>query len=138
MNNQLEHSGIKGMKWGVRRYQNADGTYTEEGKIRYGRMSKEDLINRGTAKQVYRNRRKLSTQEINTAINRINAEERIKNLAFEKEQKVISRGRNLVNRTIGAVGATVLANIAYNTAKVMVQHTFENPTLTDFMFKKDK
>ena len=30
------HSGIKGMKWGVRRYQNEDGTLTAEGKERYG------------------------------------------------------------------------------------------------------
>lgn len=29
------HSGIKGMKWGVRRYQNEDGTLTDEGKERY-------------------------------------------------------------------------------------------------------
>lgn len=33
--NQVSHSGIKGMKWGVRRYQNEDGTLTEEGKKRY-------------------------------------------------------------------------------------------------------
>lgn len=31
----LEHHGIKGQKWGVRRYQNADGTLTSEGKKRY-------------------------------------------------------------------------------------------------------
>ena len=28
--------GIKGQKWGVRRFQNEDGTLTEEGKRRYG------------------------------------------------------------------------------------------------------
>ena len=33
-NNALQHWGIKGMKWGVRRYQNKDGTLTEEGKKR--------------------------------------------------------------------------------------------------------
>lgn len=30
----LQHYGIKGQKWGKRRYQNEDGTYTEEGKKR--------------------------------------------------------------------------------------------------------
>ena len=32
----LAHHGIKGQKWGVRRYENPDGTLTEEGKKRYG------------------------------------------------------------------------------------------------------
>lgn len=31
----LKHHGIKGQKWGVRRYQNADGSLTAEGKRRY-------------------------------------------------------------------------------------------------------
>lgn len=35
----LKHYGILGMKWGVRRYQNADGTWTEAGKERYGSKS---------------------------------------------------------------------------------------------------
>lgn len=30
----LEHHGIKGQKWGVRRYQNKDGTYTDAGRKR--------------------------------------------------------------------------------------------------------
>lgn len=32
--NELYHHGIKGMKWGVRRYQNPDGSLTSEGKRR--------------------------------------------------------------------------------------------------------
>lgn len=34
--NYLEHYGIKGMHWGVRRFQNKDGTWTSAGKERYG------------------------------------------------------------------------------------------------------
>ena len=32
---ELMHYGVRGMKWGVRRYQNADGTLTDAGKKRY-------------------------------------------------------------------------------------------------------
>ena len=45
----LKHHGILGQKWGVRRYQNEDGTLTEEGKKRQrelesGKASKEQLL----------------------------------------------------------------------------------------------
>lgn len=36
---ELAHYGITGQKWGVRRFENPDGTLTEEGKLRYGTKS---------------------------------------------------------------------------------------------------
>lgn len=42
-NNELYHHGIKGQKWGVRRYQNADGSLTAAGKKRYDSMSPDKL-----------------------------------------------------------------------------------------------
>ena len=47
--NYLMHWGIKGMKWGIRRYQNEDGTWTEAGKVRRARLdakaaAKEDKL----------------------------------------------------------------------------------------------
>lgn len=41
-NDELYHHGVKGMKWGVRRYQNKDGSLTNAGKKRYDRDVREN------------------------------------------------------------------------------------------------
>ena len=38
---ELYHHGILGQKWGVRRYQNPDGSLTAEGEKRYNKLSKK-------------------------------------------------------------------------------------------------
>lgn len=50
--NYLAHHGIKGQKWGVRRYQNKDGSYTDSGKIRYRSTSIASAIARRSNKKV--------------------------------------------------------------------------------------
>lgn len=47
-NNYIIHWGIRGQKWGVRRYRNTDGTLTEAGKRRYDRDIRE---NKGKKKE---------------------------------------------------------------------------------------
>ena len=42
MNNaELMHHGIKGMHWGVRRYQNKDGSLTDAGRKRINQLDSE-------------------------------------------------------------------------------------------------
>lgn len=41
--NYLAHFGIKGQKWGIRRFQNEDGTLTEAGRIRYQKQLDRDI-----------------------------------------------------------------------------------------------
>lgn len=48
---ELYHYGVKGMKWGVRRYQNKDGSLTPKGKKRYDNMS-DDKLRKTLYKQV--------------------------------------------------------------------------------------
>ena len=48
---ELYHWGVKGQKWGVRRYQNKDGSLTPAGKKRYNNMT-DDQLQKTLYKQV--------------------------------------------------------------------------------------
>jgi hypothetical protein len=65
---ELCHYGIKGQKWGVRRFQNSDGSYTSEGKRRAQQQEKEDPV------------KSMKDDELNKAINRLSLEKKYKEL----------------------------------------------------------
>lgn len=88
--NELVHWGIKGMRWGVRRYQNADGSLTPAGKKRYGDdddtgETKEEtrarVLKSTNASEIYKHRDLLSTAELNERMNRIDTEARLSRMA---------------------------------------------------------
>ena len=58
-NDELYHHGIKGQRWGVRRFQNPDGTLTKEGVLRYkAKERRKKIRNKIIRKELFRDRRK--------------------------------------------------------------------------------
>ena len=91
-NRELYHHGIKGQKWGIRRYQNPDGTLTALGRKRQGdyEKAKEEarskLLKSSDASEIYEYKDLLTTAEINERIDRINKEASLRSLTENKKK----------------------------------------------------
>lgn len=104
--NSLAHYGILGMKWGVRRYQNKDGTYTSAGKKRKQKeYIHEDYANAHSKKSV----KSMSNAELKARNNRLQMEQQYANLTKKTNtgKKVVQgfiKGAGLLSGTIAAYG----------------------------------
>lgn len=86
--NYLAHFGILGMKWGVRRYQNKDGSLTPEGQERYRSASQ---VSEEVKKKIEPNLKELDTID--------EASERFKNLGDELAEDYDNYYKSLKNNT---------------------------------------
>lgn len=90
---ELCHYGIKGQKWGVRRFQNADGSYTSEGKRR-AQQEKKDPV------------KEMDDDDLKKAISRLSLEKKYKELTkkptpptkLEQTKKAVDATSDLVNK----------------------------------------
>ena len=110
MNNSgyLEHHGILGMHWGIRRFQNKDGTLTEEGKRRYNTDAKfKDKYDRqqawNTAKKQIKFNRKLQSELDNSKSKNYNFEDAKYNRYFMKEMRKASEQGKFTDEQVSKI-----------------------------------
>jgi len=117
---ELYHYGVLGMKWGIRRYQNKDGSLTSEGAKRYQKSdnkvknekqkserktkSEEQVNSERQKRSDSKNRGTLSDDELRVKINRLKMERELRELT----DKEVSPGKKFTYDIVSNVGKTVL------------------------------
>lgn len=106
-NDELYHWGIKGMKWGIRRFQKKDGTLTALGKKR----KRDD--NDGDEPSKPKTVKDMSDSELKNAISRLEMEKRYNELKPEQ----VSRGKKFMSRMMENVLSPAAEDVAKQLAK---------------------
>lgn len=122
MDDILEHHGVKGMKWGIRRYQNADGSYTAAGRRRYALdrdvndKSRQNIakIRTGEAKRrldVAKEKNPTNTYRIAELKGRVRTAKRMEKLAkrMDKGAKLAAKGKTVRKENTKALIAGLAA-----------------------------
>lgn len=101
----LAHHGIKGMKWGVRRYQNYDGSYTQAGMRRY-RSSMDNYEKQNERYKSLKNSGASKADITNAKLSRKKAKRQVeKDYKHLRQDKLGDKGKELYAR-----GKTITGN----------------------------
>ena len=104
MENNLQHHGIPGQKWGVRRFQNKDGSLTTAGKkrVKDGNSTVKD-----ERKEASKNRRNLSDADLKKRIERMKLEKEMKDLTDAD----LSPGKKFINEVLSTSGRRIATTV---------------------------
>ena len=103
----LQHHGILGQKWGIRRFQNEDGTRTPEGKKREQTIAKSD-DHKESRQFKSKATSGLSNNELKKLNERLQLEETYKRLSAEK----LERSESFVKKAITKAGSDALSEFS--------------------------
>lgn len=143
LSNELQHHGIKGQKWGVRRFQNTDGSLTAEGKKRYsvndyqqaidktktaGKIVNEAKTLNNTVKKlndpaaerrIRKSAAEMSDIELQKRVQRLNMEDNYTRMMLHREN--LERGRTFVDKALDVSVIAVQGTVASLTIALLVK-----------------